>query len=269
MKRILFPTDCSVSAHHAFQFAVQLARSLDAVIDIMSVYHLPATDASTVPPSYIETMIEERRRQVEANMAKFLEAWPDAPVGQHFADYGIFTHQEIVDKAAQEGHDLIVMGTHGADNAMDKLLGSVTTHTIMQAPCPVLAVPAGAEWRPIRHIAYATDFEPADGHAVYNLMELAKALGAQVHFVHIHTSSNEVGMEELDRPEAHPEAFADFTIVHNPSVMNGLDQYVRQRSIDMVALFIPRRRIWERLFHSSFSKKMVFHTDLPLLTFRA
>lgn len=269
MKKILFPTDCSASAHHAFRFAVQLARQLDAVIDIMSVYHLPATDASSVPPSYIETMIEERRRQVEANVAKFLEAWPDAPIGQRFADYGIFTHQEIVDKAVEGGHELIVMGTHGVGNAVDKLLGSVTTHTIMQAPCPVLAIPPGAEWKPIRHIAYATDFEAGDGHAVYNLMEFAKLMGAQVHFVHIHTDDKEIGMEELDRPEAHPEAFADFTIVHNPSVMDGLDQYVRERSIDMVALFIPRRRMWERLFHSSFSKKMAFHTALPLLTFRA
>lgn len=268
MKKILFPTDCSASAHNAFQFAVQLARQLDATIEMMSVYHLPAADASSVPPAYIERMIDERRRQVEDNIAKFLEEHPNAPVSARHADYGVFTHQEIIDVATREGHDLIVMGTHGVTNAMDKMLGSVTTHTIMQAPCPVLAIPPQAVWNGIRHIAYATDFHPSDEHAVSRLAKMAELLGAQMHFVHIHTGNADLHADAIAPPEHHPFAFADFTVVRNPSVVDGMDEYLREHSIDLLSLFIPRRRIWERLFHSSFSKKMAFHTDLPLLTFR-
>ncbi len=268
MKKILFPTDCSEGAHHAFLFAQQLAKYTGASIDIMSVYHLPAADAGSVPPAYIDRMIEERRQQVETNIANFLAQFPDAPVSARHADYGIFTHQEIVDVATRERHDLIVMGTHGAGNTIDKFLGSVTTHTIMQAPCPVLAIPPNARWHGISHIAYATDFHPSDEHAVAQLMELGKAFGAQVHFVHIHTGDGSIHMEEMARPAHYPHAFSDFTIVHNPSVKDGLEGYLKERSIDLLALFIPRRRIWERLFHSSFSKKMAFHTEVPLLTFR-
>ena len=266
MKKILFPTDCSAGAHHAFEFAMHLAQMAGASIEVMSVYHLPATDASSVPPAYIEQMIEERRRQVQENIARFLSAFPGAPLGKVHADYGIFTHQEIVDIAEREGHELIVMGTHGAGNATDRLLGSVTTHTIMQAPCPVLSIPPNAVWKGVEHIVYASDFHPADNHAVRQLSDLASVLGARLHFVHIQTSKAESDEEHL--LGKYPNTFSDFSIVANTSVMEGLDNYLRENPMDMLALFIPRRRIWERLFHSSFSRKMVFHTELPLLTFR-
>ncbi len=268
MKKILFPTDCSAGAHNAFQFAQQLAKYTGASIEIMSVYHLPAADASSVPPAYIDKMIDERRKQVEENISKFLAKFPEAPVSARHADYGIFTHQEIVDVAARERHDLIVMGTHGVSNTMEKILGSVTTHTIMQAPCPVLAIPSQVSWKGISHIAYATDFHPSDEHAVNQLMALAKAFGAVVHFVHIHTGDGNIHVQEMAKPQHYPHAFTDFTIVHNPSVMDGLEGYLKERSIDLLALFIPRRRMWERLFHTSFSKKMAFYTQVPLLTFR-
>lgn len=245
-----------------------MAPAMGASIEIMSVYHLPAADASSVPPAYIERLIDERKRQVEANMANFLAGYPDAPVSARHADYGVFTHQEIVDVAMREQPDLIVMGTHGANNALDKLLGSVTTLTMMQAPCPVLAIPPQAEWKGIKNIAYATDFHPSDEHAVAQLMTLGKAFSAKVHFVHIHTGDDSIHIEEMAAPVHYPYAFSDFTIVHNPSVMDGLEGYLKERSIDLLALFIPRRRMWERLFHTSFSKKMAFHTEVPLLTFR-
>lgn len=270
MKKILFPTDCSAGARQGFAYACEFARQTGAKIEVMSVYHLPAADASSVPPAYIETMIEERRKQVEQNLAAFVAEFPEAPILGTHADYGIFTHQEIVDVAAKGGHDLIIMGTRGAANTMDKLLGSVTTHTMMQAPCPVLAIPAQAQWAGIRHIAYATDFQPSDVHAVAQLAQLAQTLDAQLHFVHIHTASHDdISIEAMTSLEHYPTAFTDFTIVRHPSVMEGLEGYLQEYNIDLLALFIPRRRIWERLFHSSFSRQMVFHTRLPLLTFRA
>jgi nucleotide-binding universal stress UspA family protein len=269
MKKILFPTDCSAGSRSAFAFAVALAQQTGAHIDIMSVYHLPAADASSVPPAYIDNMIEERRRQVLDNMDSMIKAYPGAPVQGIRADYGVFTHQEIVDVAADGQYDLIVMGTHGVNNALDRLLGSVTTQTVMQAPCPVLAIPPEASWHGIRNIAYATDFHPADEQAVSGLRAIADVLGARLHLIHIQTRDGDMDLEEVSRPEYYLPAFAEFAILHHSSVMEGLEKYLKEKEIDVLTLFIPRRRIWERLFHTSFSKKMMFHTQIPLLSFRA
>jgi nucleotide-binding universal stress UspA family protein len=269
MKKILFPTDCSAGSQSAFAYAVALAQQTGAVIDIMTVYHLPAADASSVPPAYIDHMIEERRQQVLNNMARMIESHPGAPVQGSRADYGVFTYQEIVDVAFDGQYDLIVMGTHGANNALDRLVGSVTTQTVMQAPCPVLAIPPEASWRGIKKIAYATDFHASDEQVVSRLCALAEELDARLHLIHIQTGDGPMDLGEVSRTAHYLPAFAEFAILHHPSAMEGLEAYLKEKDIDVLSLFIPRRRIWERLFHTSFSKKMIFHTQIPLLSFRA
>ena len=159
------------------------------------------------------------------------------------------------------------MGTKGERGALEKMMGSVTTDVMMKAACPVLAIPGDAEYRPVGHIAYATDFEPTEEHAVGELMTLAAKLGAQVHFAHVNTGSKGGVIEQVATEKEYPYQFTDFSVINNPSVLDGLDDYIRQRQIDWLAVNIPRRRLWERLFHSSFTKKMTFHAGIPLLVF--
>jgi len=268
MKKILFPTDFSETAANAFRYALNLAELLNARIDLMTVYHLPINDAGRVPPDSIERMLQEKKAQALAKIKEFSAGAPAEYLGKVRADYGLFIAQEITDVARREKYDLLMMGTKGQHNPLEKILGSVTTQTLMNATCPVFAIPQGAQFDGIDHIAYATDFRPTDEHAVEHLMELAGELGANVHFVHIDTKAKIGAMEETIELEDYPFSFTEFTIINKTSVTDGLDQYIHEKRIDLLALFIPRRRLWERLFHNSFTKKMTFHTRLPLLVFK-
>ncbi len=268
MKKILFPTDFSGAARGAFEYALALAEALDATIDVLSIYFLPGSEAASVPPQHIEQLLTERKSRVTEQLHAFLADYSRERIGQLRIDYGVFIYQEIIDAAADGEHDLIVMGTKGEHNRMEKLLGSVTTHTMMHAPCPVLAIPENVRFEPIRKIAYATDFQASDEHAVEELIMLAGELGAEVHFVHIDTNSGreaKAAVEDLGGESPFP--FTQFTVVRSPTAQEGVDYYLQQESINLLALFIPRRRFWERLFHSSFSKKMTFHSKTPLLVF--
>ncbi len=268
MKKILFPTDFSETAINAFRYTVQLAEKLDARIDLMSVYHLPISDAGRVPPDYIERMLKEKREQVEEKIRQFSSEVPPERLGSFRTDYGLFVAQEVVDAAQRNGYDLIAMGTKGEHNQLEKMLGSVTTRTMMQAPCPVLAIPMDADFQQIENIAYATDFKPTDEHAVDQLLDVAGRLDAAVHFVHINTHGHPGDLEDQVELKEYPFKFTDFFVISNPSPMEALDVYIKQKHIDLLALFIPRRRLWERLFHSSFTKRMTFHVKIPLLVFR-
>ncbi|RMD75356.1 MAG: universal stress protein, partial [Bacteroidetes bacterium] len=63
------------------------------------------------------------------------------------------------------------------------------------------------------------------------------------------------------------QTFDGISIVYQDDVISGLDDYVKTHKIDILALFIPARRLWERLFHSSVSQRMVYHSTTPLLIF--
>lgn len=268
MKKILFPTDFSPAAANAFLYAHALAEHLEARIDVINIFHLPIGDASNIPPEYIQKMLDEAEAEALEKLKEFAAPCLGKPsCGELKPVYGLFTAVEIVDVAKQNDYDLVVMGTKGERSALEKFLGSVTTDVMMKASCPVLAIPSEATFHPISHIAYATAFEPSDEHAVERLMDMAGRLAAQVHFVNVNTQTEERYIQDVEMVKDFPFNFTDFSVVHNPSVQDGLNEYLEKRNIDWLALFIPQRRLWERLFHSSFTKKMAFHSRVPLLVF--
>jgi nucleotide-binding universal stress UspA family protein len=264
---ILFPTDFSEAAQHAFDYTVKLAEALDTQIDLMSVYHLPVGDASRITYHQIDEMLRQRQGEVMKKLNELADSAPAKRIGQMRVDYGMFVYQEIVDVASKNGHQLIAMGTKGERNAFEKLLGSVTTHTMMNAPCPVLAIPMDAQYSPVKNIAYATNFEPSDEQAIEKLNGLSEELKAKLHFLHVDTAKKYGLTEHYVMVEDYPRPFSDFSVINHESATEGIDEYLKDHDIDWLALFLPDRKFWERLLHRSFTKRMTFHSKVPTLVF--
>ena len=65
-----------------------------------------------------------------------------ASAGNVRQEVGVGTpYKRIVEKAQQEGIDMIVMSTHGRTGLAHMLIGSVTERVLRRAPCPIIAVP--------------------------------------------------------------------------------------------------------------------------------
>ena len=58
-------------------------------------------------------------------------------------------HKNIVEKAADEGVDMIVMSTHGRTGLNHIIMGSVAEKVVARATCPVLVVPHGGRRPPL------------------------------------------------------------------------------------------------------------------------
>ncbi len=138
---------------------------------------------------------------------------------------------------------------------------------MMSAKVPVIAVPAGAIYSGIRQIAYATDLNHEDTHLVDQLLSFSKKMEASTNFVYVETRP-EIGlMNEEVTLKNHPLPFSNYSIINEPTVIEGLDRYLEEQEVDILAMFIPRRRLWERIFHKSITRKMTYHTKTPLLIF--
>jgi nucleotide-binding universal stress UspA family protein len=262
--KILFPTDFSDNSLKALEYAIALSKQLKAQIDLMHVFHLGMEEAGRIHPQRISEEIDKRRNGCIKRLEQLAAQYPNQ-VNKVRVDYGLFVAQEIIDVARTEGHDFIIMGTKGEHNLMEKILGSVTSTTMMQASCPVIAIPEDCTFKTVKKIAYANDFHPQHAKAVGQLVHFAKALDASIHFVHVNKKENTQQIEDFQLTSGNP--FKDFSIVDDDNVVDGLRHFVKSREMDMVALFIPKRRLWERLFHFSISKEMSFQTDHPILVF--
>lgn len=266
MKKILFPTDFSKSAKNAFEFADNLAKQLNATIDLVHVFDIPSrchSAADALNPDYYTKLIAEHKKAAEVRLREFANV-----NGKIIATFDLFAPEEITYIAAEGKYDLIVMGTKGVKNAAERVLGSITSRTMMYAPCPVLAIPEGLTYQGFQHIAYASDFNPKDTAAVSQLIEFSKMVGADLSYVHVDTSSS-IGTFQDNILKNVPQEFTGFTTIQNASVQKGLDEYIEKTKVDLLALFMPKRGLWQGLFHRSFSKKYVLYTKIPLLVFRS
>jgi len=264
--KILFPTDFSPAAQNAYRYAIGLANDLGAMIEFIHVY-----PTSSEPIDLYLTVDEVRKIKVkkqatmQQKMEDFVKLYKFSNIGDKLIYPGVFTDQEIVERT-RRGVDLVIMGTKGERNPINKLMGSMTTRLMMNATCPVLAVPQNASYEGIKKITYATSFDSNDTHFVDQLADFSKRVKAEINFLHVTDDPKEELEEALDTPSLHKQ-ISNFFIVSNPSLMEGVDEFIHTQQTDILAMYIPKRGLWEQLFHTSFSKKMTFHTDVPLLVF--
>ena len=141
-KRILFCTDFSESADAAFDFAVDAAaRRPGAVLYVLHVIH--EVDAQFWK-SYlyeVENVEDQGRKAIDDKIAKTY--LPRVPAGVE-VKVEVRTGAdatEIIDFAAKQAIDLVVMGRQGRSGVRKTLFGNVTEKVVRKAECAVLVVP--------------------------------------------------------------------------------------------------------------------------------
>lgn len=140
MKRIVVPVDGSEGASRAARFAAELAQATGAELLLLHVYDAPA-----VAQMGLEALDRGELARAKDYVAKGSLDAAIAAIGNTATT--ITTHSEIghpargiVDFAASNSADLIVMGSRGRSEIAELVLGSVCEHVVRHAPCPVTIV---------------------------------------------------------------------------------------------------------------------------------
>lgn len=149
LRRILFPTDFSDASKEAEAYAVAFAGRFGAELHLLHVVSqvMPYSDASSawVMPD------NETQQQLEAAEKRLLERVPSAECSDETRIVRTtvvgFAVDQILDYAAKNDIDLIVVGTHGYSWLAHALIGSVAEKLVRMASCPVLTVhPTGRQF---------------------------------------------------------------------------------------------------------------------------
>lgn len=139
MTRILATTDMSVQGQHGVRHAVALAEALGAQVTVLTVQPDP-TPAIVGEFGYLPPVsAEETLRQESELRGGLAQDFPGLAVHVERSN-GRSVWQTILDYAAAQGTDLLVMSTHGRTGLGRVLLGSVAEAVAQHATCPVLLV---------------------------------------------------------------------------------------------------------------------------------
>lgn len=152
---ILYATDLSPNAAHAFRHAVAVARRFDARIHILHI--LPEVEPAVL--NYISTVMGEERLadfelehkaevmdQIRQRLHRFArEELADRPEDlERIADIEIHHGSavgRILEAADRIEADLVVIGSHGKGRLKYALLGSVAEKVLRKTQRPALVIP--------------------------------------------------------------------------------------------------------------------------------
>lgn len=271
LKRILVPTDFSESSRYAFIYAQALAAEVEATIKVVHMFHL---DFETGNPFMDEPMAVFERNQREA-LQDFVRE--NALQGEERVITALRIEQEVIAGFASEEivaltktgkFDLVVMGSTGETGFLGRVLGQVSTFVAQHSVCPVLFIPKGVSHHSYRNVLYAAKYQPGDESILRWITKWTVFFTANLHLVHVvESKENGFNLEkgEIERLFNRNGQTVEVAAIKSESVIEGLNQYAREKKIDLVVLTALQRRFYERFFHRSVTKRLLINSKLPLL----
>jgi nucleotide-binding universal stress UspA family protein len=277
MKKILYPTDFSDTAENAFLYALQIADTLGA-----SVITLHAFDRPDISNISLPHVLREVYDSIDLDAFENYE--DEIPLLRDVASDNGYYHipmvhvleegapvSAILRTANKNKADLIVMGATGAGKMQSFFFGTISGKVLEEAHCPVIVVPAAATFDGlIDHIAVAINFQEEDVLIVEALRKFRDQLGCQLHIVHIDTSSNGQARERMAhfcQPWQQDKRMLSHCIAH-ADINEGLENFIREQNMDLLAILSHKRGWMEQLFHQSRAKELSYHQTVPLMVFQ-
>lgn len=146
INKILYATDLSEGASHAFGYAIRLAMSNNAKLSIINVYEKLTNQTNIQMRS--EDLVSAKEKLAERIKSRLFQYTEKEKNGECQFDNlieNIYVAsgspvEEILDQARAGQYDLIVMGTHGHGFLYSAVIGSTAKKMVKNSEIPVLVV---------------------------------------------------------------------------------------------------------------------------------
>ena len=289
IKNLLVPVDYSEYSILASRYALKIAQKANADIKFFHSFYSPAYDLIDLTGNR-NTQIKLREdvtnklmvSEIE-NMQNFLDS-----LSEYITSAGLSSDQisyeirpglakEEIQKIANELQpDFVLMGTRGKDKRENSILGSITEIAIRKLKFPVLAVPENYRFIGLNNldsIVYLTDFDESDFLSIRKLMGFTNLLGLKIHCLDIGSKSDKWEKIRMDGlkdyfEKSYQESRIECDILTpNVDILDAIDSYIKEKGINLISLTSRKRNVFEKIFKPSLTKRLFYHSSIPLLVF--
>ncbi len=277
MKKILVPTDFSTCANHAVDFAVQSAKHINGEVILFHALESGGsayTDYMGVNKEFDQFLINEQRDKLRM-IKKSIEETEGITVGIYLLKGPL--KESILQAIDDKEIDLVVMGTLGASGIKKKIWGSNTAAVIGNTKIPVMVIPFFYEWKKPQKILIATNHFEKEPAILDFVFELADLYMAQVHIAVFSNEDKDDAATLLEHTRKTPRyekllktQYLEDTLtaehLYGNEFEKTLNDHLNKKEIDVLAMVTySKGGLWEKFFHPSLTKKMSYHTKIPLL----
>jgi nucleotide-binding universal stress UspA family protein len=268
MQKILHPTDFSENSLNALDYALDFCKHSGAGLILAHAYGTPydlanrSEDEKTVRAKAIESMERLAEQVLERKGFEDIDCETVVAGGSPM--------KTVLDVTADYNADMIIMGTKGSSDFDNVIFGSTTVDITLEAPCPVMAVPAGIGFSDINHLAYAIDYREEDLSIIWNLIRIASYLDTDLHL--FYTARKESMTEDLmfrGFRDLIGEKFQyksiSFDLIYGEDMIKSAQEYAGKFKGIILAMGYYRTKFLNSMSKRDMVKQMANHTHIPLL----
>lgn len=270
MQSILVLTDFSDTAFHAAEYACMLSCQFKSKrVILFNAYQ-------TIPAVANEPMVNAGRDNLHRESLNSMEIWqeslnqfvnPGTSVSFLVDEVDLVTGVNAI--CAEEKIDMVVMGITGKSNLERLLIGSNAIRAMESVRYPLLIVPKAAKTTSPEKIILATDLKAVEDKINTSLLDkLFASLPAKLLVLNV--AHKEGYHPELRNEISGLHKLLDFYnpefhyITHSDTV-EGINIFAAENQADLIITTHYQQSGLPALFHKSVSKKLAWHSQIPLL----
>jgi nucleotide-binding universal stress UspA family protein len=278
MKKILVPTDFSATAEKALNYAIQLAKRSKAQIVLLHV-------AELLDPSYDiepQAIVDYNDKEIAHLNYMLIKTQAHLELDEKIPSLAFLYNGRVVDSittvAEKYNIDMIIMGTEGKHNLRTSIFGTRTAEVIAATLVPVIVIPSDYKWSEPKNILLAVNEQNDNENILAPMFSIANSFAASVSTV-IFSDEDANPVELLEDEYVMQEVKYKINKSFGRSVealhIEGTDfsktiqEFVTEQNVDLLVMITHKHSFLEKLFATSMTKRMAYHTKVPLLSLHA
>ena len=282
--RILIAVNFTQSSDKAIRFAVQLLHTLNCHIRLVYCY---SDFIEREEFAKLKLNIETASLGVRDVLSQKMEK-QEASINQQWES--LAPHGELTLSAMSVKGDvdtmigleseswqpqLIVAGSSVEKNSFTELMESTASDIIEKTAFPVLVVPKNVAIKsePMDQIIFLTNFKSEEYISLHRLIEMLPGKGCMLHCIrYIHDRPDQWDHMRLEAlreyiNHTYPNQRIECETLTGDHHLEMLNKYIKENQIELLAMTRLRRKAIFKFLHPDISRKLLHHSQMPLLVF--
>ncbi|CAN5187382.1 universal stress protein [soil metagenome] len=278
LKKILVPTDFSDHSLSALHYAAAMAKHSDAEVILL---HVMENYGDNVALNQVINLTATIKKAVNDKLSQIktdnVNLW-GIKIDVRLETGKIY--KVITDILAEDGIDLVVMGTHGnpgIDSIEKYILGSNAYRIIRVAECPVITVRASKGEVQFKKIVLPLDTTKQTKGKVASAIKIAKVFGATIHVISVSTRWDEwrVGgdkmkkqLEEVTAEIKKAGVTVVSEVIRNEDIADSVIQYAQKNQADLIIIMTSAELKLSEFTVGSSARSIISESLTPVMSIR-
>jgi nucleotide-binding universal stress UspA family protein len=270
MKTIIVPTDFSLIATNAMNFAADMAVNINASLMLLHIYQVPVS-MTDVPVVLVSA--EELRKSSEAKLQEVKDSVMHITSGKikiySEARMGDVT-DELEDVCKHIQPFAVIMGTRGT-SGVERVCWQHYSYSNSSSQMAGHSCPAGKEYGTgIKKIGFACDFDKVvETTPIEFIKNMVKEFGAELHVLNVDHEGKHfkpgTPEESLMLHTLLEDLNPNYHFIDHVDIEDGINEFVEKNNIDLLITIPKKHKLLDSLFKHSSTKQLVTQSHVPVM----